>query len=88
MGILDEDIGRVREQTDLVALVGEKVALRRVGQRYLGLCPFHQEKTPSFNVNPTLGFYDRMGGERLLNEQGRFDGAYAWRDAEKLIARR
>lgn len=61
MGILDEDIARVRDQTDLVALVGEKVALRRVGQRYLGLCPFHQEKTPSFNVNPTLGFWHCFG---------------------------
>jgi ribosomal protein S18 acetylase RimI-like enzyme len=35
--------------------------------------------------NPTLGFYDRMGGERLLNEKGRFDGAYAWRDVRALI---
>ncbi len=61
MGILDEDIVRVREQTDLVALIGEKVALRRVGQRYVGLCPFHQEKTPSFNVNPTLSFWKCFG---------------------------
>ena len=35
--------------------------------------------------NPTLGFYDRMGGERLLNDRGLFDGAYAWRDVRKLI---
>ena len=35
--------------------------------------------------NPTLGFYDRMGGERLLNDKGRFDGAYAWRDVRTLI---
>jgi len=34
--------------------------------------------------NPTLGFYDRMGGERLLNERGQFDGAYVWRDASVL----
>jgi hypothetical protein len=34
---------------------------------------------------PTLGFYDRMGGERLLNEKGLFDGAYAWRDLETLV---
>lgn len=44
----------------------------------------------SFNLfaeltNPTLGFYDRMGGERLLNEKGRFDGAYGWRDVRTLI---
>ena len=35
--------------------------------------------------NPTLGFYDRMHGERLLDERGRFNGAYAWRDVRTLI---
>jgi ribosomal protein S18 acetylase RimI-like enzyme len=35
--------------------------------------------------NPTLGFYDRMGGERLLDERGRFDGAYGWRDVRTLV---
>ena len=35
--------------------------------------------------NPTLGFYDRMGGERLLDERGQFNGAYAWRDVRRLI---
>lgn len=35
--------------------------------------------------NPTLGFYDRLGGERLLSDRGQFDGAYAWRDVSALI---
>jgi GNAT superfamily N-acetyltransferase len=35
--------------------------------------------------NPTLGFFDHMGGERLLDERGRFGGAYAWRSAAKLL---
>lgn len=35
--------------------------------------------------NPTLGFYDRMGGERLLDDRGRFTGAYAWRDVRTLL---
>jgi GNAT superfamily N-acetyltransferase len=35
--------------------------------------------------NPTLGFYDRMGGERLLDDRGQFGGAYAWRDVRALI---
>jgi len=44
----------------------------------------------SFNLfaemsNPTLGFYDRMGGERLLDDRGRFGGAYGWRDVRSLI---
>jgi DNA primase len=61
MGILDEDVTRVRESTDLVAVVSEHVALKRVGQRWTGLCPFHQEKTPSFSVNPTMGVYYCFG---------------------------
>ena len=36
--------------------------------------------------NPTVGFYDRMGGERLLNESGQFDGAFAWRDVRSLLS--
>lgn len=35
--------------------------------------------------NPSIGFYDRLGGERLLDERGLFTGAYGWRDARKLI---
>lgn len=61
MGILDEDVARVRESTDVVALISEHLALKRVGSRYRGLCPFHQEKTPSFYVNPELGVYKCFG---------------------------
>jgi hypothetical protein len=35
--------------------------------------------------NPTIGFYDRMGGERLVDERGLFTGAYAWRDVRTLL---
>ena len=64
MGILDEDVTRVRESTDLVAVVSEHVGLKRVGQRWVGLCPFHQEKTASFSVNPALGVYHCFGCQR------------------------
>jgi DNA primase len=62
-GILDEDVARVREATDLVALAGEHIALKRVGRRFQGLCPFHQEKTPSFSINPELGAFYCFAGE-------------------------
>lgn len=42
-------------------VVGDFVALKRKGPRYLGLCPFHNEKTPSFNVSPNLGIYKCFG---------------------------
>jgi ribosomal protein S18 acetylase RimI-like enzyme len=35
--------------------------------------------------NPTLGFYDRMGGERLLDDRGQFGGSFGWRDVRTLI---
>ncbi|MFN8037269.1 MAG: DNA primase [Acidimicrobiia bacterium] len=61
MGILDDDVARVREATDLVALASEHLALKRVGRRYMGLCPFHSEKSPSFSINPELGLYYCFG---------------------------
>jgi DNA primase len=61
MGILDEDVARVREATNIVAVASEHLALRREGRRYKGLCPFHTEKSPSFTVNPELGLYHCFG---------------------------
>jgi DNA primase len=64
MGILDEDVARVRDQTDLAALVGEYTAVKRVGRRFMALCPFHQEKTPSFSINPELNLYKCFGCDK------------------------
>ncbi|HEX5587012.1 MAG TPA: DNA primase [Acidimicrobiia bacterium] len=61
MGIVDEDVARVRDATDLVALASEHLALKRVGKSYKGLCPFHAEKTASFYVNPENGRYKCFG---------------------------
>ncbi|MEM8903234.1 MAG: DNA primase [Actinomycetota bacterium] len=61
MAIVDEDIQRVREATDAVAVIGAHVGLRRVGRRQMGLCPFHNEKSPSFSVNAEEGLYYCFG---------------------------
>lgn len=61
MGIVEEDIERVRSSADVVAIIGEHVALRRSGSRWVGLCPFHAEKSGSFSVNAELGLYYCFG---------------------------
>lgn len=57
MGILDEDVAAVRAASDIVGIVGQYLQLRRVGHRWTGLCPFHNERSPSFSINPELGLY-------------------------------
>ena len=61
MGILAEDIERVRAATDFAAVAGEHIALKRAGRRYQGLCPFHAEKSPSFSINAEEGLYYCFG---------------------------
>jgi DNA primase len=56
-----DTIDRVREQTGIVALVGETVKLTQRGRSHVGLCPFHKEKTPSFHVSEERGFYHCFG---------------------------
>jgi len=52
---------RVKQQADIVRVVGEYVRLKKSGQNFSGLCPFHSEKTPSFSVSPTKQFYYCFG---------------------------
>src|SRR5262245_59592771 len=48
-------------KADIVEIVGSRVALKKAGSTYKGLCPFHGEKTPSFTVSPTRGTYHCFG---------------------------
>ena len=59
--ITDEDKERVRQATDFVTLVSETVELKSRGQDYWGCCPFHQEKSPSFKINPSTGLWHCFG---------------------------
>lgn len=54
-------VSKVIESVDIVDLVGENVRLSRRGRNYIGLCPFHQEKTPSFIVSPDKSIYKCFG---------------------------
>ena len=61
MGIVDEDIERVRSAVDIVDIVTPVTQLRRVGRNWVGLCPFHAEKSGSFNVRQETGRYKCFG---------------------------
>ncbi|MDW8074372.1 MAG: DNA primase [Bacteroidota bacterium] len=61
MAIPPEIIEEIRQRADIVSIIGQYVQLRPRGKNYVGLCPFHAEKTPSFNVSPQLGIYKCFG---------------------------
>jgi DNA primase len=62
MGTIGEEkIAEVRDRADILAIIGKRVELKRAGRSYVGLCPFHNEKSPSFNVMPERGFYHCFG---------------------------
>lgn len=59
--IPDDKVQEVRDKVDIVDLIGRYVELRKAGRNFKGLCPFHQEKTPSFNVHPQRKGYKCFG---------------------------
>ncbi len=89
--ISKDTISLVRDRTDLVAVVSESVpSLKKRGRRFLGLCPFHQEKTPSFHVNPDSGLYYCFGCKEtgdVFRFLERMEG-YTFVEAVKSLAER
>src|SRR5688500_16628010 len=62
--IADEIINEIRSRADIVAVIGQHVQLKKAGRNWKGLCPFHGEKTPSFNVQPDKGFFHCFGCQK------------------------
>ncbi|MBQ7633348.1 MAG: DNA primase [Alphaproteobacteria bacterium] len=54
-------LDELRSRISVAEVIGEKVKLQKRGREYTGLCPFHQEKTPSFTINESKGFYHCFG---------------------------
>ena len=84
--IKDTSVDAVKATANIVDLVEARTRLRKVGARYTGLCPFHQEKTPSFSVSPDRGTYYcfgcQAGGDAISfvreTESLDFVGAIEW----------
>jgi DNA primase len=84
--IKDESVEAVKAAANIVDLVEARTKLRKVGGRYTGLCPFHEEKTPSFSVSPDRGTYHcfgcGVGGDAISfvreTENLDFVGAIEW----------
>jgi DNA primase len=89
--IAPETIALVRERTDILAIIQEAVpSLKRRGRAFVGLCPFHKEKTPSFHVNPDRGFFHCFGCKEagsaidfLIKHEG-----YTFPEAVRALAER
>ncbi|MDC4202867.1 MAG: DNA primase [Candidatus Manganitrophus sp.] len=59
--VSDQLVETIRDRSDLVSVVSEYLTLKKAGQNFTGLCPFHTEKTPSFSVNPSKQFFHCFG---------------------------
>ena len=58
---IEELVTQIKDRLDIVEIVSQEVILKKSGGHYWGCCPFHKEKTPSFSVNPNLGFFKCFG---------------------------
>jgi DNA primase len=84
--IKDGSVDEVKAAADIVAVVSARTPLRKAGARFVGRCPFHEERTPSFSVNPTDKLYYCFGcgakGDLITfvreSEQLDFAGAVEW----------
>ena len=91
MALISEDkLDEIRTRADIVEVIGAHVRLKRAGRNFVGLCPFHNEKTPSFSVNSERGFFHCFGcgaGGTVFNFVMRTEGL-SFPEAIESLARR
>lgn len=86
----EETIREIRMRVDIVALISEYVSLRKSGKNYVGLCPFHQDRSPSFTVDPEKGLFYCFGcgaGGNVFSFLMKKDGL-SFPEAVRVLARR
>ena len=90
MFIPEEKISEILNASDIVDIVSESVILKKSGQNYFGLCPFHSEKTPSFSVNPAKQIFHCFGcsaGGNSISYVMKYHGL-SFPEAVKMLARK
>jgi len=88
--IPDDKIAEVRERAGIVEVISDYINLKKSGANFQGLCPFHGEKTPSFNVNPGRGIFHCFGcgvGGNVVTFVMKMEGI-PFPEAVKLLAKR
>jgi len=88
--IPEEKIAEVRERAGIVEVISDYISLKKSGANFQGLCPFHGEKTPSFNVNPARGIFHCFGcgvGGNAVTFVMKMEGL-SFPEAVKLLAKR
>lgn len=88
--IPDEKVREVRERAPILEVISDYMSLRKSGANYQGLCPFHSEKTSSFNVNPARGIFHCFGcgaGGNVVTFVMRMEGI-SFPQAVKFLAKR
>ena len=86
----DEFLDRLRSESDIVTVISDYVSLKKKGRNYWGCCPFHQENTPSFSVNPEKGFFYCFGcqsGGNVFSFLMKVENI-AFMDAVRLLAKK
>jgi DNA primase len=85
-----EEVQQIKEKTDIVMLIGERINLKKAGRNFKGLCPFHGEKSPSFFVSPEMQMFKCFGCQAsgdVITFMEQYEG-WSFREALESLAKR